>query len=200
MESLKLLLLIVLPAIVVACIVGVVFGKHQIKKENGRLRPVLGKKERIVYSASMALGVVLLLVGFLYNPAPDDGMAGMDGMDPYGDMGMEGGDMTGLPNGDIMAMPEGEIITGEPDPALNVEATGEEEPVAGDEAPPAEGESEDGEEPEAEAESESEGGEDEASSSEESTTAETVDDSANVAVPAPRPAVRAPVARAVPAG
>ena len=66
-----ILLLTVLPALALACIVGVVVGKYQVKKAAGQVRGLLTARERIIYAASALLGVTLLLVGIFYQgPAP----------------------------------------------------------------------------------------------------------------------------------
>ena len=75
MNTLNILLLTVLCALVLACVVGVVVGKYQAKKEAGQVRGLLSPQERIIYAASVVVGVVLLLVGVFYQgpaPRPDE--------------------------------------------------------------------------------------------------------------------------------
>ena len=75
MNTLNILLLSVLGALVLACIVGVAVGRHQAKKAAGQVRELLSPKERAIYAASVVVGVALLLVGILYQgPAqrPDE--------------------------------------------------------------------------------------------------------------------------------
>ncbi|MCL2857724.1 MAG: hypothetical protein FWE19_08435 [Oscillospiraceae bacterium] len=71
MSTLNILLLSVLGALALACIVGVVVGKYQVRKAAGQVRGLLSPRERAIYAASVALGVTMLLVGIFYQgPAP----------------------------------------------------------------------------------------------------------------------------------
>jgi len=71
MDIVRLLLLTVLPVVALACVVGVVVGRHQVKKAAGQLNPILSSRERIVYATSILLGVVFLLVGIFYQPVAE---------------------------------------------------------------------------------------------------------------------------------
>lgn len=90
MGIVKILLLTVLPAIVLGCIIGIIAGKHQVKKANNQVRRVLSNTQRIVYSVSILVGVACVITGFMYKPAGSAIDAGnMDemGMGDYGEMG-----------------------------------------------------------------------------------------------------------------
>lgn len=94
MVTWKLLLITLLSAVVLGCVIGVLTGKHQIKKARGGYKPLLSVRERIIYSLCIVMGAVCVLVGVFYLPgaeAQEQGMAmypGMegqlspDGMDP----------------------------------------------------------------------------------------------------------------------
>ena len=69
MGPVGMLLITVLATIVLACIIGVAVGVHQRKKEAGLLRPLLSGRERAVFASSVAVGVILLLVGIFYQPS-----------------------------------------------------------------------------------------------------------------------------------
>jgi len=84
MGTVGALLLIVLCALVLACIVGVAVGRYQAKKAAGQVRGLLTPRERAIYAASVVLGVVLLLVGIFYQgPAPRQDEWDFMGSDPY---------------------------------------------------------------------------------------------------------------------
>lgn len=88
----KILLLTVLPAVVIACIVGVVAGKHQVKKANNQVRRVLSTRQRIVYTLSILVGIACVATGIFYKPADAVDVGGMGdmgemGMGDYGEMG-----------------------------------------------------------------------------------------------------------------
>ena len=70
-NTLSILLLTVLCALVLACIVGIAVGKYQAKKAAGQVRGLLSRRERTIYATSVVLGVALLLMGIFYQgPAP----------------------------------------------------------------------------------------------------------------------------------
>jgi len=73
-DIVRLLLIVVAPALTLALVVGVALGKYQAKKAAGQLRPVLKPRERVVYSASFLLGVALILFGIFFTP----GQVGQD--------------------------------------------------------------------------------------------------------------------------
>lgn len=130
MDTVKLLLITVLPALLLGCIVGIVTGKHRVKKLNNQLHPVLTTRQRIVYSVSIALGVACILTGIFYNPQPamdDMGMEGMyGGEDMYGDMygEMDPGLADPIMEGDLLLETEQDVV----DDNANAEG-GEAEPV-----------------------------------------------------------------------
>lgn len=95
MELWKLILITLLSAVVLGCIIGVVVGKHQLKKMSGNYRPLLNNKERIIYGACVLLGAACLAVGLFYTPPEPQ-------MDP-------GAVVEGAENG----MQQGEIAEGE---------------------------------------------------------------------------------------
>ena len=68
MNTVWIVLIVVAGAVTLACIVGVAWGKYQVKKASGQLRPLLTPRERAVYGASILLGVVFILVGIFYQP------------------------------------------------------------------------------------------------------------------------------------
>ena len=69
MGTLRILLITVLP-VLLAIVVGIAVGKYQVKKAAGQLRSLLSPREKIIYTASVVLGVALLLVGIFYQPRP----------------------------------------------------------------------------------------------------------------------------------
>lgn len=80
METYKLLLLTLLAAVLLGCGVGVFLGKYQLKIRKPNYKPLLSKKEKILYSVSVFLGAVCIAVGALYSPPrqlPPDGMGEM---------------------------------------------------------------------------------------------------------------------------
>jgi len=102
MEALKIFLIIVLPLVILGCIAGIILGKYQLKKANRQLRRLLSRRQRVVCSASVAAGVVCVLLGVLLpNPAPQypdmngdvifaDGMGMAEGEDMHFDDGYAG--------------------------------------------------------------------------------------------------------------
>lgn len=88
MDVWKLLILTILVAVLLGCTVGVLIGKHQLKKQRPDYKALLTNKERIIYFACILLGAACIAIGFLYKPAsnPDPNMQpgmeqefGMDG-------------------------------------------------------------------------------------------------------------------------
>jgi len=98
MNIVKLLLLTLLPAVVLGCLVGIFVGKYKIKKESGQIRSILNTRQRILYSASILIGICCILFAIFYSPQQDTGDMGMDpgyyepGMEPDMEPGMEGPD------------------------------------------------------------------------------------------------------------
>ena len=66
MQILKLVAITLLSALALGCIFGVIIGKHQLKKMRGESRALLSKKERIVYTACMLLGIGAMAFGIFY--------------------------------------------------------------------------------------------------------------------------------------
>ena len=80
MAILRMLFMTVVPAVVLACVIGLLVGRHQVKKAAGQLKPLLTQKERIIYAPSITIGVICLAVGIFYQPParmPDQGDMGM---------------------------------------------------------------------------------------------------------------------------
>lgn len=94
METWKLLLITLLSAVLLGCIVGVLSGKHQLKRQREDYRPLLSLKERLVYTACILLGITCIVFGVRYN-TPDDGVSMDGGMG----MGMEGEMTPGMDGG-----------------------------------------------------------------------------------------------------
>lgn len=92
METWKLLLITLLSAVLIGCIIGVLVGKHQLKKKREDYRPLLSIKERIIYTLCILLGIACIAVGVRYNTS-DDNLAA------DGEMGMEGEMMPGIEGG-----------------------------------------------------------------------------------------------------
>ena len=86
METVRLLLLTLLPALVLACIVGLVVGRYQVKKAQGQLKSVFSPRQWVCFAASIALGVACILVGIFYHPN-----AGTQWDDPWFPDEMDGG-------------------------------------------------------------------------------------------------------------
>ncbi|MCL2580254.1 MAG: hypothetical protein FWE32_09540 [Oscillospiraceae bacterium] len=78
MNTLNLLLLTVLPALVLACLAGLIIGKYQVKKAQGQLKSVLTPKQRMVVTASVSIGVACILLG-IFLPSGENQAGEMDG-------------------------------------------------------------------------------------------------------------------------
>jgi len=94
MDIVKLLLLTVLPALVLACIVGLIVGRYQVKKAQGELKSVFSPKQWMAFATSIALGVVCILVGIFYHPS-----AGEQWEDPWFPDEMDSGYIIGVDDG-----------------------------------------------------------------------------------------------------
>lgn len=71
MDLLKYLLITLLCAGVLGAIFGVVIGKHLVKRAKYGSKPLLGKKERLVYLGCLALGVTCICFGLFFKlPVP----------------------------------------------------------------------------------------------------------------------------------
>lgn len=105
MATWQMLLITLLVAVVLGCIIGVLVGKHQVKKLSGNYKPILSVPERIIFAVCVVAGVVCISLGLFYTPGGEQNI--QDGMNPGMQEGMvPGGDMEMNP-GEVM--PEGEI-------------------------------------------------------------------------------------------
>lgn len=100
METWKILLITLLPAVVLGCVIGIVSGKHQAKKAAGRVKPLLNKRERLIYSLCVLLGTACILFGIFVAP---DLMSQQDDSILYDEFGNPVGGMAE----DELAMEEG---------------------------------------------------------------------------------------------
>ena len=66
MATWKLLLIIFIPILVLAPIIGNIIGKQIAKRKNNPKEPILNKKQRILYTISFVLGVALITTGILW--------------------------------------------------------------------------------------------------------------------------------------
>jgi len=95
MEILKVLLITLLAAVGGGCLIGVLSGKHAVKKAFNKSKPLLSIKERIIYAGLLAGGAACILAGiFLVSPGGegdliDPGLDGKPGMEGE-EFGMEG--------------------------------------------------------------------------------------------------------------
>lgn len=154
MEILKVLLITLLAAVGGGCLIGVLSGKHAVKKAFNKSKPLLSIKERIIYAGLLAGGAACILAGiFLVSPGGegdliDPGLDGKPGMEGE-EFGMEGeytmggdeftmGDVDGgdgledssLDDGDVEeALPEGDE-----DSEADGEATDADEESSGEES------------------------------------------------------------------
>lgn len=108
MKPWHIIVLALLGAVVLGSVAGIVIGKMRVKLSNPDRVKILSKKEMIIYFASVAAGLGLVLFSLLFNfSSPNKGdMAGMDGfpMDEAGELeeGINGG---GGGGGGIVARP-----------------------------------------------------------------------------------------------
>lgn len=81
METWKILLITLLAAVAIGSIIGVLVGKHQVKKAQSGRKPLLSVKERIIFSALILAGVACILVGNFYTlPSQNEGVIDGDEM------------------------------------------------------------------------------------------------------------------------
>lgn len=82
METWKILLIIFAASAVLGPLTGIIMGKVMLNREKPGYKPLLSKKERIIYVASILLGVALILFGVFY-PIPTGGEAAGYGDEAY---------------------------------------------------------------------------------------------------------------------
>lgn len=71
----KIILLSILTAVVLGSVGGVLIGKYLVKRAKSNKKPVLSRKERILYLACIALGTASILFGVFYkSPEPGNSM------------------------------------------------------------------------------------------------------------------------------
>jgi len=63
MSTVKILLVTVLTAVVGGCIIGVLWGKHTVKKITLNRKPLLSSRERLVYLGMLVLGAACIALG-----------------------------------------------------------------------------------------------------------------------------------------
>jgi len=63
MSTVKILLVTVLTAVVGGCIIGVLWGKHTVKKITLNRKPLLSPRERLVYLGMLVLGAACIALG-----------------------------------------------------------------------------------------------------------------------------------------
>lgn len=68
MATWKILLITLLAAVLLGCIIGVAVGKHQVKKNRAGYKPLLSRKERILYAVCIVGGAACIAFGLLYTP------------------------------------------------------------------------------------------------------------------------------------
>ncbi|MCL2033560.1 MAG: hypothetical protein FWG94_02385 [Oscillospiraceae bacterium] len=75
MATWNIILLAILAAVVLGSVGGVVIGKYLVKREKSNRKPVLSKRERIIYLACIALGTAFILFGVFFKfPGADNSM------------------------------------------------------------------------------------------------------------------------------
>ncbi|GHU79030.1 hypothetical protein FACS1894191_0920 [Clostridia bacterium] len=67
METWKILVITIASAVVLGCIIGVIVGKHQLKKAQSGYSPILSLKEKIVYFLCFAVGAGCVLIGVFHD-------------------------------------------------------------------------------------------------------------------------------------
>lgn len=83
MDIIKILLITLLAAVGGGCIIGIVSGKHAVKKAMSGSKPLLSKKELAIYLGLFLAGAACIAFGVLWLPNTGQDMMGsgeMDGM------------------------------------------------------------------------------------------------------------------------
>ena len=103
MATWKLLLIIFVSVLVLAPIIGNIIGKQIAKRKNTPKEPVLNKKQRILYTISFVLGVVLITTGILW-PKKQPELPDIEDMEQGEGMFEDGGVAAGEPGAQDFGM------------------------------------------------------------------------------------------------